>query len=42
MVELVNGPPLARGPEGVRVQMWLKFYTRDELTNAAAESGGAP
>jgi hypothetical protein len=42
VVELVNGPPLARGTEGLVVRIWLKFYTQDELANAAAESGGAP
>jgi hypothetical protein len=40
--ELVNGPPLARGPEGVRVRMWVTFYPADELAKATAESGGAP
>jgi hypothetical protein len=41
-VELVNGPPLARGPEGVRVRVSLRFYSTDELANAVPESGGAP
>jgi len=41
-IELVNGPPVARGAEGVRVRMWVKFYSPDELATSAAESGGAP
>jgi hypothetical protein len=41
-IELVNGPPFGRGAEGVRVRMWVEFYSADELANAVAESGGAP
>lgn len=41
-VELVNGPPLARGPEGVRVRICARFYSADELATAVPESGGTP
>jgi hypothetical protein len=39
-IELVNGAPRARGADGVRVRMWLQFYTSDELTTAEPQSAG--
>jgi hypothetical protein len=39
-VELVNAPVGPRGGEGVRVRMWLRFYTPDELATAEPQSGG--
>jgi hypothetical protein len=33
-IELVNGPPRARGAEGIRVRLWLRFYAPDELATA--------
>ena len=38
-IELVNGPPTARS-QGIRVRLWLRFYTPDELATAEPQPGG--
>jgi hypothetical protein len=38
-IELVNGPPTARS-QGIRVKLWLRFYTPDELATAEPQVGG--
>jgi hypothetical protein len=40
-IELVNVPVGARGGQGVRVRLWLRFYTPDELATAEPQPGGS-
>jgi hypothetical protein len=37
---LINGPVGLRGGEPVRVRLWLRFYTPDELATAEPQPGG--